>query len=183
MNNYFYAVDFTCPEDFYPSKKQEFRLSRFSLSNLTMTHLGSSQLEIEDFDHLSFNHDFKVSLSHTKDAGCAVISNSPTTLGIGIDIEDKNRKYRSGIEKFYILPNEDDKNLNKLQLWCAKEAAYKAYYYQYLQTHSTKPLVLKDFVIKDGQFFAFGDLLGSIDFYEHDNYLVSVAVLKNKGSI
>lgn len=174
MNKYTIRVDFTCPEDFFPLEKQEFRLSRYALSCLSKELLGFEALEIVDHDHLKLSPKTKVSISHTKEAACCVLSGFDEVLGLGIDIESKQRKYRSGIEKFFKLA-EDDQNLSLIELWCAKEAAYKAYFPHY---NESKTLIIKDFTIKDSQFYAFGKLLGRIDFKNTAEFILAIATLE-----
>ncbi|EQC43805.1 4'-phosphopantetheinyl transferase superfamily protein [Bacteriovorax sp. Seq25_V] len=178
MNKYHVRVEFSHPEDFHPEANQGFRISRYALSQLTKNHLGHEVLEIESFNHLKNNPETLVSLSHTKDAAAAIIANHSDYQGIGIDIEWRTRKYRPGIEKYFLLES-DDKELPLLDLWCAKEAAYKAYFPHY---RGEKVLVIKDLIIKNSKFYIEGnvDALGDILFENTEDYILAIALLEKK---
>ena len=76
------------------------------------------------------------SISHTDGAGVAVVGPKTEFEGLGIDIERTTRTISEGALKKIALPAErvwitDDpkqQKLRALQLFCAKESIYKAYY-------------------------------------------------------
>lgn len=86
------------------------------------------------------------SLSHTKSASAGVIASQDDYFSIGVDIESLNRPIKSGIEKFFIN-EEDTKELSHLELWCLKEACFKALHPVYKRLNLKRTLTLKDIVI------------------------------------
>ena len=154
MNSKF-RITTTVPESFLPDEKEHFRLSRYALRHLC----GQEDLTIEKHLHLKSAPNIKVSISHTDGAAAAMICESESTISIGIDIEWSCRQVKPGIEKFFI--NEaDDCQINKLENWCIKEAAYKAYSPIY---NDEKVLVLKDFTIKDNAFYICDKYIGDYE--------------------
>ncbi len=176
MNKYHARVEFSYPDDFHPEANQGFRLSRYALSNLTKLHLGREELDIESFNHLRHEPNTLVSLTHTKDIAAAIIANHQDYKGIGIDIEWKNRKFRPGIEKFFLLES-DDKGIGLLPLWCAKEAAYKALSPHY---HGEKVLVIKDITINNSKFYINNIAQGEIIFENGDDYFLAIALMEKR---
>lgn len=136
-----YLLIHEVPTDFLPEKRDDHRLSRKALKELT----GLDNLSIVNHLHMAADTSMKVSLSHTKGLACAAMSQDPEVVSIGVDVEWSDRKYRSGIEK-YFLRDEDDKSLELIELWACKEAAYKALSPIY---KGDKTLVIKDFIIKE----------------------------------
>lgn len=149
-----YLLTHEVPTDFFPEKRADYRLSRKSLRDLT----GLECLEIVDHLHMKDDPTIKVSLSHTKDLGCAAISKDPKVASIGVDVEWSDRTYRSGIEKYFLLES-DDKDLELIELWACKEAAYKAYSPLY---KGQKTLVIKDFTIQDHKIIFQDEIIGDI---------------------
>ena len=87
------------------------------------------------------------SISHTDGAGVAVVGPATEFEGLGIDIERTTRVISEGALKKIALPAErvwitEDPKLQKLrslQVFCAKESIYKAYF----------PLTRKEMTFKD----------------------------------
>ena len=110
-------------------------LSRFLLLNL-----------IKDFKK-SNHRGLAVSISHTKDA--AVVLGAPNfavegialASGVGVDLEYNNRKLSEAAFKRLIV-DEREKKIVPLDLWCMKEAAYKAH-----PNNQIQGLLLSDFVV------------------------------------
>ena len=66
-----------------------------------------------------------ISLSHTPGA-VAFASGSPDFIkSVGIDIEHKKRCIESELEKYYFSPMDCHAGLDRLSIWCLKEAALK----------------------------------------------------------
>jgi phosphopantetheinyl transferase (holo-ACP synthase) len=141
-------------------------------------------LQTSKYHSLKGNPHLLVSLSHSDQFGCAIVANRSDIVGVGIDIEKIDRPIKEGIQKFF--KNGNDKLsppsfLNKIKihpdlpLWCAKEAAFKAF--SPLWPAPNKTLTLKDIWIKKGHFGIGKTHLGRIQWGEQDDYLVALAFL------
>ena len=75
-----------------------------------------------DFNRISKWDTTFFSISHTTTCGGWVTSKSP----IGIDLEPLNRVISPRVAQRITLANEEGLGLSPLQIWCAKEAAFKA---------------------------------------------------------
>lgn len=108
-----------------------------------------SDLTLQNYRELPGYPSFYTSLSHTKEIGAAVLAMKSETKGIGIDIEWADRELKPGTEKFYVH-RLDHHQLRPIELWTAKEAAFKA-----LSPLGTFPgtLVLSKIIIQETQFF------------------------------
>ena len=110
--------------------------------------LEYDELEIVNHQYLKEDRRILVSISHTNDFAVASVSDSDQLSSIGVDLEVSTREIKEGIYKFFI--NESDQITNTLELWCIKEAAFKALSPLYQEE---KTLVLKDInILKDGTF-------------------------------
>jgi phosphopantetheinyl transferase (holo-ACP synthase) len=96
---------------------------------LNQEKLSWDELEVIDHLYLKNQPETLVSLSHTKEIGCALTSKigSATQQGpysIGVDIEESQRRIRPNAEKYFasFLDGES----TPLKLWSLKEAAFKA---------------------------------------------------------
>lgn len=143
-------------KDLYPAKKRlrDHYTSRLSLIN-AVKELRDSSIEltyqdvlIENHLHLKSSPEIIASVTHTNSFAAAVVTDSQKISSVGIDIESRERQLKEGIKKFYILENDEIKD--PLELWCIKEAAFKAISPLYKEE---KRLVLKDITVKrDGTF-------------------------------
>lgn len=108
-----------------------------------------SDLLLLNYRELPKYSPFFTSLSHTKEIGAAILVLKSEVAGIGIDIEWADRELKPGTEKFYVN-KQDQHQLSPIELWTAKEAAFKA-----LSPLGTFPgtLVLSKIIIKETQFF------------------------------
>ncbi len=164
------------PRNFPEFKNVYSKLSRValfnSLKNIT-SNPNFDDLQISRHLHLTNFPDYKVSLSHTKDISCALLSNCPNYQSIGVDIEWESRLVKPGIEKFYINENDTEK-LTKLEVWMAKEAIFKAISPLY---KGDKVLVLKDIAIDEESFKCF-NFKGSFEFYSKNisNKNIKIAI-------
>lgn len=84
----------------------------------------STEITIKDHLHLDKFPHILVSLSHTKNIGAALLGNSPELLSIGLDLEVASRLVEERAKKFFF--NDNDAPLSLLELWCLKEAVFKA---------------------------------------------------------
>lgn len=140
--------------EFHQSLKNGFVNSRTALKTLlNQEDFAVSDLKIDlilqNYRELPSYPQFFTSLSHTKGIGAAVIALRSEVQGIGIDIEWADRELKSGTEKFYVN-KWDQHQLSPIELWTAKEAAFKA-----LSPLGTFPgtLVLSKIIVRETQFF------------------------------
>jgi 4'-phosphopantetheinyl transferase EntD len=88
-----------------------------------------------------------LSLSHTKDAGAALVASKLVYRSLGIDLELQTRIVKDSIAQR--IANENDLPLEKINLWCVKEAAFKAL----MNTGAfSKNIEFSDIEIKDKTF-------------------------------
>lgn len=86
--------------------------------------LSISQLKIQNFKQILAHSEVILSLSHSKDAGAAVIANKKIYRAIGIDLERQTREVKDSIA--LRIANKNDLPLDKIKMWCVKEATFKA---------------------------------------------------------
>lgn len=68
-----------------------------------------------------------VSLSHTRGAAIAIASvQEQDRIGLGVDLENSQRKINAAVQKQFYFPNEAQLGLCPLTVWTIKEACYKA---------------------------------------------------------
>lgn len=171
-------------EDYTPIRQTHYRNSRLALQRaveeLSATSLKKTEdLLIENHLHLKNNSDILVSLAHTRGIASAVSAKKSSELfGIGIDCESLHRDVKETImDKF---SHAQDKGLNPLKLWCAKEAAFKA---SSAFWKNDKTFILKDIVIKNDEFLIDQLGQGRIHFFEEREHLICIAELKQLFSL
>ena len=79
------------------------------------------------------NHDsfqglpnWKISLSHTVDAGFVAAISDPKIIGLGVDIESNSRKITPKAAKFFINEQDTISGISLIEFWTKKEAVFKA---------------------------------------------------------
>ena len=90
-----------------------------------------------------------ISLSHTPGAVAISWSSPEKFEGVGIDIEHKKRCIGPELERYFIAPEDSQTGLDRLSIWCIKEAAFKC-----LDAFQ-RSLLLRDIIIRklsDGKF-------------------------------
>lgn len=152
---------------------REYAASRHSLAQVSGIH-EISELEIENHHHLKHHPDLIVSLSHTRGISAAICSKQHHS--VGIDIEHMDRKFKSETAKFFKTSKDDDMNL--LQLWSVKEAAFKAVDPMGFRLENKTILVLKDLVVKKQKIELAGKPIASWLCQKHDGLITSVAWLE-----
>lgn len=81
-------------------------------------------LKMEQYSGLKSFPQFTISLSHTKEAGAAVVADRQTFRSVGIDIEHEERLVKEAVIERVSHPG--DLVLRNIEIWCLKEAAFKA---------------------------------------------------------
>lgn len=133
------------PTDFLPTDKADFRLSRYCLKQLT----NASNLSISRYLHLEEDSSKLVSLTHTRGLAACALCTNPDVKSIGVDIEWTHRNMKEGSFKYFVTDESELKLHSPLEIWCIKEAAFKAYYPFYDEIAADKVLVLTDFLITE----------------------------------
>lgn len=117
----------TLGDDVHSDRKMGFLLSREALKNALSEiriYTHPLQLKLSSFHQLEMFPHLTVSLSHTKELGAAMIAERKDFRSIGLDIEHEERIVKDMIRERIAHP--EDKNLRNIEIWCLKEAVFKA---------------------------------------------------------
>lgn len=174
----------TLPQKFNNRKKNaEHYLSRYTLAKILKTEESFKSLEINNYQEVLGYPQFICSLAHTKDAAFAVIAEKSKFLGLGCDVEDKNRKIPENSDHHFINEQDDINKFNLLTKWCLKEACFKALF------NSGAPIkLLKEVVIQNQNFKLMGDkelpTTNRFKIIPHPDYIQVIAYcLKKEDSV
>lgn len=114
-------------ESVHPERISGFILSRMALQ-ACLKEKGIltviPELVIENYRETPSAPQFTISLSHTPEAGAALIAPREKFVSVGIDIEHEKRPVKDSIIERISHP--EDEALRNIELWCLKEAAFKA---------------------------------------------------------
>jgi phosphopantetheinyl transferase (holo-ACP synthase) len=120
-------VNSSLHSDVHIDRKNGFLLSRQALL-LALSEQGIEisigSLVLTSFSEIKGLQQFTISLSHTKTAGAALVADRKKFRSVGIDIEQEERLVKDSIKERITHPL--DINLRNIELWCLKEAAFKA---------------------------------------------------------
>lgn len=111
----------------HSDRKNGFLLARQALQNcleevgMKVSPLG---LNLRNFHQLEDVEQFTISLSHTSECGAAMIADRKIFRSVGIDVEREDRIVKATIHER--IAHNDDANFRNIELWCLKEAAFKA---------------------------------------------------------
>ncbi|MFY7992225.1 MAG: 4'-phosphopantetheinyl transferase family protein [Bacteriovoracaceae bacterium] len=134
-------VESVLPQETHPERAQSFLLSRLALKQALESVMGHvvplEKLTLTHHHQLRFYPDYFVSLSHTKEAAMAWVR---TTRGHGIDLERADRVLKDSILE-RIRHTDDNSALSPIELWCLKEAAFKALFNA---GHISGPIAFKE---------------------------------------
>jgi 4'-phosphopantetheinyl transferase EntD len=114
-------------ESTHPGRRRGFCLARSALRSLLQAQ--GVKIEIEELA-LARPHQvekypqFVVSLSHSPALGSAILASAQLYRAVGIDIEEQDRLVKPAILQRISHPL--DALLTPLEIWCLKEAAFKA---------------------------------------------------------
>jgi hypothetical protein len=114
-------------EALHPDRKLGFLLSREALKLcLKEQHydLAIGQLKLGKFHQLLSCPQFTISLSHTAGWGAALLADRNIFQGVGIDVEHEERVVKASI--MVRIAHPGDVRLRNIELWCLKEAVFKA---------------------------------------------------------
>ena len=156
----------------HPGRHNEWALSRWALDQQLRSEAGLIAFgkEFDGFHHLRGIPEWTFSLSHSKEWGGAWLVKTQDGLGIGLDIEYKDRKISH--EVFQRMNNPDDINIDLVTQWAVKEAAYKS-----LPKEIQDSLWLNSIKVKRGTFEVRGhSVKGEWTTFPHDQLIVAAAV-------
>lgn len=174
-------------------RKQHWQNSRLALAHCFLEEAVKTSMEtithedllIEKHHHLLHHPDLLVSLSHTRGAAAAILApKSDELLSVGIDVERADRTIKEGVLEKYDHP--DDHGLNPLELWCAKEAAFKAasFYWKKEKTFILKDIsvtstniTVGDNILSTTDFTVRDTCLGTIEFSMAEGFLITTALI------
>jgi phosphopantetheinyl transferase (holo-ACP synthase) len=133
----------------HSNRKKGFLLSRAALKECLIEcgiSLTISELTLREFHQIEGHPQFTISLSHSKDCGAALVADKNIYRSVGIDIESEDRVVKESIRERVSHPK--DIALRNIELWCLKEAAFKALMNTGL---FEKPIEFSSIIIKEGQ--------------------------------
>lgn len=168
----------TLGADVHSDRKKGFFLSREALKKALKNRgieIPVLDLKLIDYHQLEKYPQLTVSLSHTKTCGAAIVAERKQFRAVGIDIEEEDRIVKDSIRERISHPN--DQNLRNIELWCVKEAAFKALMNTGL---FPKPIEFGSIQIgEDKWFHSPSNLSGEWKMISTRPYVVALAFLKN----
>jgi len=109
-------------DDKFYSSRQALRLAlQLATGNLP----DWEQVKLENFQFLSHFPRYQASISHSGKASVAAVMDKNFYLGIGVDLELEGRSVDDRSRRHFVNV-EDDQRASSLELWCMKEASFKA---------------------------------------------------------
>lgn len=162
----------------HEKRKTGFSISRAALRALLIDQghqIKIADMDLENFNTLKKFPQLTVSLTHSGTFGAAVLANRSEYRAVGIDLELKTRVVKAEIKAR--IANPTDANLTNIELWCAKEAAFKCL----MNTEMfSKNIDFKEIVVgADFWFHPESGLRGELIFHLEEDHLISLAYLKN----
>ncbi|MCY4524655.1 MAG: 4'-phosphopantetheinyl transferase superfamily protein [Halobacteriovoraceae bacterium] len=141
-------------------KEKNFHLTRTALKNCLRQFApqrrwdNMEQLKIINHHFLQQDGELRVSLSHTKEVGAALLCHCNEAESVGIDIEYSHRPISYRAVNYFKNPKDKwnyQSKENILWAWSIKEAAFKALS-PLLEKNMKKPLLLKHIWIEEPYF-------------------------------
>jgi 4'-phosphopantetheinyl transferase EntD len=163
-------------EKVHEERKRGFLLARqalmFCLNDFGLG-LEIPQLRFRNFHELQNLPQFTISLSHTKEAGAALVSLVTEHRALGIDIEHEERPVKQMIMERISHP--EDLKLRNIELWCLKEAVFKTL----MNTDQfPEPVAFASLKIENGKWFhAPSQLEGTWELDVMNSFVVAKAFL------
>jgi phosphopantetheinyl transferase (holo-ACP synthase) len=109
-----------------PKRKHGFLLARQALKSCFRKRgidINILDLKLQKYSQVSGFPEFTISLSHTKDAGAAIVEDAKIFRSVGIDIEQETRPVKDSV--LGRISHPEDERLRNIELWCLKEAVFK----------------------------------------------------------
>lgn len=117
----------TLGDGVHSDRKNGFLLARQALQNCLAEvglNVSPAGLNLRNFHQLENVEQFTISLSHTSECGAAMLADRKKFRAVGIDVEREDRVVKDTICER--IAHEGDANFRNIELWCLKEAAFKA---------------------------------------------------------
>lgn len=121
-------IKLTLGDEVHSGRKKGFVLAREALKNCLKDsgrNVSPAQLKLKNYSTLQDFPDLTLSLSDSRDCGAAMIAKRQDFRSVGIDIEHEERQVKENILARVSHP-DDQRTLRKIELWCLKEAVFKA---------------------------------------------------------
>lgn len=121
-------IKLTLGDEVHSGRKKGFVLAREALKKCLKDSgqdVSTRQLKLKDYSILEDFPDLTLSLSDSRDCGAAILARRQDFRSVGIDIEHEERQVNDAILARVSHP-DDHRTLRKIELWCLKEAVFKA---------------------------------------------------------
>jgi phosphopantetheinyl transferase len=127
-------------------------------------------LELKNYGELVNFPDLRISLTHTKSAGAAIVGKG--LQSVGVDLEETTRKIQDRTQKYYVNPEDSAKGLAPLEVWCIKEACFKSIYQLDSSIKSLPPIELRE------KIFCFKDLCGKWELTQNKGHYLALTTIE-----
>lgn len=121
-------IKLTLGDGVHSERKKGFVLAREALRKCLKEggwEVSPDKLKLQNYSTLAGFPDLTLSLSDSRDCGAAILAKRQDFRSVGIDIEHEERVVKDSIMARIGHP-DDQKTLRKIELWCLKEAVFKA---------------------------------------------------------
>ncbi len=134
--------------DVHANRQREWALARMCLALCFEKHgiaLNPTQAVFKNHHEVAHLPAWRFSLTHSREVAGAWLMPAAQVRGLGVDVELSNRKVPPQVKAR--LAHKQDIQLNDLELWTLKEAAFKA-----LPTLAQTDIWLNRIIIREKQF-------------------------------
>ena len=152
-----------------------FKLTTLNVLKSVLPKTEENLGKIIDHDSFEGLPDWKVSLSHTVDAGFVAAVSDPKIVGLGVDIESRSRKITPRAAKFFINEKDNATNISLIEFWTKKEAVFKA-----VSPHFKEVNLLKKVWVQGRNFGVLKQkkTIGDIFTIKTEEHILSIAYLR-----
>jgi 4'-phosphopantetheinyl transferase EntD len=167
----------TLGEGVHPDRALSYCLSRDALRACLRENgvdLKIPHLIVTDHHKISIAEDYTLSISHTKNWGAAVIGSRLKYLGLGIDVELKDRAIKSAVLDRIL--HSKDQAFEPLTIWCLKEAIFKTLMNAQKITHPVEFSTIQ--VTTKGWTHADSKSKGDYQMVDHPKLVIALAWIK-----
>lgn len=136
----------------------------------------------EDYNSVQYFENYTCSLSHTKEDAIAVVARRDEITALGVDFEFLTREVPTRGEHHYINELDELTGLSPLEVWCIKEACFKAITGVYPECK-----LLKEVVITKDRFYFIKDPQDINSHYQKlikgDKLIIFASITKNQSKV